>query len=326
MATVEPVTESGQLPLETVTIQRSPSQIRSPRSHTPRSFDNEPEASPRDIDSLSINSTESIPDITGRKMLTFDDERTTTVYEAWEFVCIDDRHTRQSWKSFCGINFGTRWRNNNDGCVVINAVVSLDQGELADMHEDAIHGYKNKNGVSQERAYEQDLANRVDDLPFTAYDKIQHLIEDKTMVTNRNPYRQREWRVVVLQPGEFRMTELLPDPKRISFFSLKKRLPATQTYFVVLRGREVKSTKEEGGWKAYNRISNPWWRLDNRETTEERHQHRDAVKRMDRARDRRNRHSRPRAQSIGPIVVRSRSPMGRGYSPSPEPGSKFDRI
>ncbi len=46
-----------------------------------------------------------------------------------------------------------------------NAVVSFDQGELADMHEDAIRGYKHKRGASQEKAYEQDLANRAYNLP-----------------------------------------------------------------------------------------------------------------------------------------------------------------
>ncbi|KAI0194431.1 hypothetical protein EV127DRAFT_218291 [Xylaria flabelliformis] len=277
-------------------IELPPMRPPSPRSD----IDNESIVSHRDIDAISINSTESIPDFSGRKMVTFDHEQTTTAYEAYEFICIDDRHTRQAWNSFCGINFGTRWRNNNDGCVLVNALLSFDQGELADMYEDAIRAYKPKNGTSQEKAYKQDVADRADDLPTDIYDKLQHLIEDKTMVTNRNPYRQREWRVVILQPGEFRMTELLPQHKRPSFFSRKKRLPATRTYFVVLRGQEVKSTKEDGGWKGYNRISNPWWRLDNQETKEERDKHKGVVKRMNkvRARDRRQRSPPPVIRSI----------------------------
>ncbi|RYC59122.1 hypothetical protein CHU98_g7086 [Xylaria longipes] len=265
---VEPVQEAGELPPANVTVQRPPSL----RSDT----DDEPEVSPRDIDSISIDSTQSIPDFTGRKMITFDDERSTTAYEAWE------------------------WRNNHDGLILTSPIVSFDQGELADMHEDAIRGYKHKHGISQEKAYEQDLANRANDLPADAYDRIQQLIEDKTMTTNRNPYRQREWRVVVLQPGEFRMTELLP-VKRKSFFSRKRLPPKTRTYFVVLRGKEVKSTKEDGGWKAFNRLSNPWWRLDNRETKEERDQHKDVMKKMDRARGRRCHHPRPRPRPVGPI-------------------------
>ncbi|KAI1738371.1 hypothetical protein F4680DRAFT_450126 [Xylaria scruposa] len=291
-------------------IELPPANMRPP---SPRSdIDSESDVSQRDADSISINSTESIPDFSGRKMVTFDHEQSTTAYEAWEFVCIDDRHTRQSWNSFCGIKFGTRWRNNNDGCILVNALVSFDQGELADMHEDAIRQYKHKHGSSQEKAYEQDLANRVNnDLPVDAYDKIQQLIEDKTIATNRNPYRQREWRVVILQPGEFRMTELLPQHKRTSFFSRKKQLPLTRTYFVVLRGQEVKSTKEDGGWKAYNRVSNPWWRLDNRETKEERDKHKGVVKRMDkaRARDRRRHHPRPHPRPV--IHPYPRPPMSR---------------
>ncbi|KAJ8126557.1 hypothetical protein O1611_g7081 [Lasiodiplodia mahajangana] len=202
----QPVPQAEMLPQATKTV-RWPSRMESHRSPSPRSdIDEEIEAPRRDTDSISIDSTQSIPDFTGRRMVTFDDERTTTVYEAWELVCIEDRHTRQSWKSFCGINFGARWLNHNDGCVLVNPAVSFDQGELADMHEAAIHAYGIKHSAGQERAYEQDLANRAHNLPCDPYDKLQHLLEDKTIATNRNPYRQREWRVVVLQPGEFQAT------------------------------------------------------------------------------------------------------------------------
>ncbi|KAI1757401.1 hypothetical protein F4782DRAFT_128210 [Xylaria castorea] len=308
---VHSVRKTGELPPADITVQWSPLQTECQRPPSPRSdIDDESDVSLRDLDSISITSAQSIPDFTGRRMVTFDHEQTTTAYEAWEFVCMEDSYTRQSYNSFCGINFGTRWRNNNDKCVLTNPVVSFDQGELADMHEVAVHRYKHKHGISQ-KAYEQDLANRANDLPTVAYDKVQQLLEDKTIAANRNPYRQREWRVVVLQPGEFRMTELLPQHKRTGFFSRKRQPPVTRTYFVVIRGQEVKSTKEDGGWKAYNRLSNPWWRLDNRETKEERNQHKDAVKKMDRARarDRRRHHSRPRPRPVGSIPPHPRPPM-----------------
>ncbi|KAF2964986.1 hypothetical protein GQX73_g8578 [Xylaria multiplex] len=262
----------------------------SPRSDT----DEESESPPRDIDSISIDSTESFPDITGRRPVTFDDERTKTAYEAWEIVLVKDKHARESWSSFCGIRFGTKWSIRNDGCVLTNAVVPFEQGELADMHEDAIRGCKHKRGTSQEKAYEQDLANRAYNLPEEIYDKIQQLLEDKTIATNRNPYRQREWRVVVLQPGEFQMTELLPERKRVNLFSRKRQPPITPTWFVILRGREVKSTKEDGGWKAYGRASNPWWRFDNRETKEARDQCKEMGKKMDQVHVHRRRQNRRR--------------------------------
>ncbi|KAI0443826.1 hypothetical protein F4803DRAFT_292703 [Xylaria telfairii] len=318
---VEIISESGELPPENIDVQRSPSPVEYRGLPSPRpGIGDELELSQRDIDSASINSVESIPDFSGRKILTFDDER-TVAYEAWEFVCIEDRHTRQSWKSFCGINFGDRWRNLNDGYVWVNAIVSLDQGELADMYEDAVRGFKHKPGISQEKAYEQDLANRVNDLQVDAYDRVQHLIGDKIVATNRNPYRQREWRVAVLQPGEFQMTELLPERKKRGFFSRKRQDPITRKYFVILRGKEVKSTKEDGGWRAYNRISNPWWRLDNQETKEERDQHREVTRKMDRARDRRYLDSRPRSRPVDRIP--SRPPPGRGPSPTPGPGDRL---
>ncbi|KAI1428553.1 hypothetical protein F5Y12DRAFT_32987 [Xylaria sp. FL1777] len=273
--------------------------------------DEKPGTPPRDIDSISIDSMESVPNVFGRRMVTFDNERTTTAYEAWELVLVGDRYIRQSWKSFCGIKFGTRWVNQSRGCVLTNAILSFDQGELADMHEDAIHGYKHKRGTSQEMAYEQNLANRVDNLPYEIYDKLQHLIDDKTVVTNRSPYRKREWHVVVLQPGEYRMTELLPERKRTSIFSWKKLPPITRTWFVVLRGEEVKSTKEDGGWKMHNRISNPWWRLDMRETKEERDQKKKFMKKLDKVRANRHqplRHHRP--LPVGAVPPRPGPPMG----------------
>ncbi|KAI1121101.1 hypothetical protein F5Y10DRAFT_257020 [Nemania abortiva] len=312
MASVaQPVPQVDVLPQATKTV-RWPSRTESHRPASLRSdVDEEMEAQPRDTDSISIDSMQSLPDFNGRRMVTFNDERTTTAYEAWELVCIKDGRTRRSWKSFCGIDFGTRWYIQHDGCILVNPLVSFDQGELADMHEDAIRAYKPKHGVSQERGYEQDLANRAHDLPYDHYDKLQQLLEDKTMATNRNPYRHREWRVVVLQPSEFRMTELLPERKRKGFFSWKKQPPATRTWFVVLRGQEVKSTKEDGGWKAHHRHSNPWWRFDSRETKEERGQHKDMTEKIDRARERRYHRHRPRPRPAGHMPPPPRPPMLR---------------
>ncbi|KAI3336616.1 hypothetical protein HD806DRAFT_474259 [Xylariaceae sp. AK1471] len=314
MASVEvPAVHVDVLPPVNKAVRCDPSRLDVPRPISPRSDTDDEDADtiarpPRDTDSISIASTESFPDFTGRRLLTFDDERTTTAYEAWELSFIEDRNMRQSWKSFCGINFGTRWVNRNDGCVLINPITSFEQGELADLHEDAIQGYRYIHG-RQETTYEQDLANRAYKLPDDIYDKLQHLIEDKTTSTNRNPYRKREWRVVVLQPDEFQMTELLPERKRKSFFSRKKQPPAARTWFVVLRGQEVKSTKEDGGWKAYNRHSNPWWRLDNRETKEERDQHKDFVKKMDNRHYGRYRVERPRPVNPYPPARRASMSM-----------------
>ncbi|KAI0911888.1 hypothetical protein F4823DRAFT_255092 [Ustulina deusta] len=307
----EPIPQVDVLPTANRPFQCGLPRMDGQRPPSPGStIDGELGASPRDIDSISIDSMESLPDPMGRRMLTFDNERTTTAYEAWELVSLEDRITCRSWRSFCGINFGMRWVNQNDGCVLTNAVVSFDQGELADMHEDAIRGYKHKRGASQEKAYEQDLANRAYNLPDEIYDKIQLLIGDKTIVTNRNPHRKREWHVVVLRPGEFRMTELLPERKRKNIFSRKRQPPAVRTWFVVLRGQEVKSTKEDGGWRAHHRFSNPWWRFDKQETKEGRDQHKKMAKQMDRARADRQHHPRhPGPRPAAPMVPCPRLPM-----------------
>ncbi|KAI1162296.1 hypothetical protein F5B18DRAFT_389552 [Nemania serpens] len=299
--------------LQEVEVQAPARNVQRPPSPRSDIDEEDSEAPPRDTDSISLDSSQSLPDVTGRKLLTFNDERTTTAYEAWELVRIEDRHTRQSWKSFWGVNFGTRWLNHNDGCVLVSPLVSYEQGELADMHEYAIHQHKHNRGTSQETAYEQALANRAYELPWDIYDKIEQLLEDKTLSTNKNPYRQREWRVVVLQPSEFRMTERLPERKRKSVFSWKKQPPATRTWFVVIRGREVKSTKEDGGWRAFNRHSNPWWRFDSRETKDERDERRELIKKMDRARDRDRRPplSRPHPRPITSVLPYPRPQMSR---------------
>ncbi|KAI0873358.1 hypothetical protein GGS24DRAFT_393023 [Hypoxylon argillaceum] len=303
----EPVPQVDVLPPADKTV-RWPSRVDSQRPPSPRSdIESEAEAPLHDTDSISIDSMQSIPDFTGRKMVAFDDDRTTTAYEAWELVGIEDRYTRQSWKSFCGLDFGARWVSHMDGCVLVNPLVSFDQGELADMHEEAIRLHKVKDGVGKGNAYAQDLANRAYNLPSDFYDKLQHLLEDKTVATNRTPYRQREWRVVVLQPSEFRMTDLLPERKRKGLFSWMKakQAPVTRTWFVVIRGQEVKATKEDGGWKAYNRHSNPWWKFDNRETKEGRGQHKDIMKKFDKARFQRRRYRpRPRPSSLVPSKPR----------------------
>lgn len=282
--------------------------MNSQRPPSPLDVDDELEASPRDIDSVSIDSTLSVPDLSGRRLVTLDDEQTTTVYEAWELVLLEHRHIRKSWKSFFGIKFGSEWVNLNDGYVLINSAVTFDQGELTDMHEDAIRGYQNKRGTNQETAYEQDLANRAYDLPSEIYDKVQQLLEDRTIATNQNPYRKREWHLVLLKPGEFQMTTLLPERKRKGLFP-RKRKPITRTWFVILRGQETKSTKQDGGWRAFPRNSNPWWSLDKRETKEERERHKDIMKRTNRARS--PHHPRPRPRSGGP--------------PPPHPGLPMDR-
>ncbi|KAK5631833.1 hypothetical protein RRF57_007547 [Xylaria bambusicola] len=288
--------------LPRVNRQRSPSPVSV--------FDEELDSPRRDTDSISINSMESLPDFMGRTAVDFDNDHVTTVYEAWELSLINDGQTRHSWKSLFGINIGTKWISRGDGCILMNPLVSFEQGELADMHEDAIRGHRNKRGTSQEVAYSQDLANRAYDLPSEVYDRLQSLLEDKTLATNKNPYRKREWRLIVLQPGEFRMTDLLPERKRKSIFSREKKPPVTRTWFIILRGREVKATKENGGWKTFSRYSNPWWKSDKRETKEAREQHKQMIKKMDRARPRYSRYPPPPPPPANPFIPPPRPPMG----------------
>ncbi|KAI1074476.1 hypothetical protein F5B20DRAFT_563417 [Whalleya microplaca] len=229
----------------------------------------------RDADALSITSMESFPDFTGRRALTIQDDQTKTVYEAWEIVISEDTTNWSSWKTFCGINFGIRWKSYNDGFLTLNPVMSFEQGELADLHDEAIREYEAKRSKKNKgKSYVQDLANRAYKLPADVYNKIQYLMDDKVRATNKTPFRLREWHVIMLQKGEFQMTELLPERKKRGLFRKRRDPAAIRKWFVVLQGEETKVTKERGGWRAFGRHSNPWWRIDARDTREARKEYR----------------------------------------------------
>ncbi|KAI1759321.1 hypothetical protein GGR53DRAFT_151180 [Hypoxylon sp. FL1150] len=231
----------------------------------------------KDSDSVSISSTASYPDGIGRRGVTLaDDEFSKTVYEAWEITYSDDTVDWDTWNVICGIRFGVKWKSLNDGRIDISPLTSYGQGELEDMHEDAIRQYEAK-GRKKGKSYNQDIANRVFKLDLDIYKRLQHLIEDKQRATNRTPYHRREWRVVVFETGEFQMTDALPERKK-SLFRRRRKDPQVHRWFLVLRCEEVKSTKEQGGWRLFNRHSNPWWRADAHEGRSGRLEHREHLK------------------------------------------------
>ncbi|KAI0841611.1 hypothetical protein F5Y06DRAFT_259892 [Hypoxylon sp. FL0890] len=234
-----------------------------------------------DDDALSVLSMVSYPDPAGRKGFTVtDDEPAKTVYEAWEIIHGEDSVDWSTWKSIWGVKFGLRWKTLDDGFLNLNPLSAYDQEELADLYEKAVREYKIKN-PKKGKPYAQDLANRVFHLEADIYNSVQHLMEDKMRATNKTPFRRREWRIVVLEEGEFQMTELLPERKKKGLFRRREK-PAVSRFFIVLRGEEIKTTKEDGGWRLFNRHSNPWWRIDSRETLEARKEHREHFERVNR--------------------------------------------
>ncbi|KAI2469277.1 hypothetical protein F4781DRAFT_229848 [Annulohypoxylon bovei var. microspora] len=227
-----------------------------------------------DNDAISVSSRVSYPDPLGRKdLLTFDYEPAKTVYEAWELTDGEDTIARTTWKTIFGIKIGAKWKSLNNGFMELDPLAAYSQGELADLHADAIREYEAK-GPKNGKPYAQDLANRVADLKAEIYNKIQFLVDDKVKATNKTPFRRREWRIIVLEEGEFQMTELLPERKRRLFWK-SRETPAVRRFFIVLRGEEVKTTKESEGWQQFNRHGNPWCRVDMRETQEARREHRE---------------------------------------------------
>ncbi|KAH9903619.1 hypothetical protein F4778DRAFT_91743 [Xylariomycetidae sp. FL2044] len=230
----------------------------------------------RDVDSLSINSlasTVSTPDAAGRKLMTVEDPA-TTVYEAWELISSGDITDSFTWKQFCGIRFGTKWYTHRNGFLDLHPVICFEQGELADLCADAVKEYDAKNSKkNQGRSYAQDIANRAFELVPDVYNKIQDLMEDKRAATNRNPFYKRDWRLVVLEECEYQMTELLPERKKKGIFRRKRPDPAMRRWFLVFRGEVVKSTKEADGWRFFERVNNPWWKVDTRATRASRRVH-----------------------------------------------------
>ncbi|KAI1655044.1 hypothetical protein F4813DRAFT_187620 [Daldinia decipiens] len=234
-------------------------------------------------DALSILSKESCPDHAGRKTFTVPiDEPAKTVYEAWAVLDSGGTVDKVAWKTFCGIKFGGKWKSYNDGFLTIEPLTSYAQEELAELHENAIQEYGAKSS-KKGRSYAQDLANRVFRLNAGVYNRIQFVINSKLRSTNKTPFRRRDWQVVVLEEGEFQMTELLPERKKKGLLRRRQEKPIVLKYFIVLRGEEVKSAKEGDGWRTFNPYSNPWWRVDGQETYEARRSHRDHVKRVGQA-------------------------------------------
>lgn len=205
-----------------------------------------------------------------------DSEISKTVYEAWEITYSDDTMEWNTWNVFCGINFGVKWKSLDDGRLYVSPLPSYGQGELEDMHEDAIRQYEAK-GRKKGKSYNQDIANRVFKLDLDIYKRLQQLIDDKQRSANRMSYHRREWRVVVFEAGEYQITDALPERKK-SLIRRRRKSPQVQRWFFILRGEEVKSTKEDGGWRLFNRYSNPWWRADAHESRSERLEHREHAK------------------------------------------------
>ncbi|OTB06770.1 hypothetical protein M426DRAFT_98265 [Hypoxylon sp. CI-4A] len=235
-----------------------------------------------DDESASITSTISRPDPAGRRDFSIPvDQPAKPVYEAWELVCGDDLVTWDTWKTIWGIKFGLKNKSLDDGFVHTNPLTSYDQGELADLHANAIREYeakKHKKGKS----YSQDLANRLFALEDGGYGKlqaIQALVGDRSRAANKTPYRRREWKIIVLEEREYQMTEELPERKK-GLFRRRPKGASFERIFLVLRGEEVNVTKQDGGWRLFNRFTNPWWRIDMFETREARREHQDLVRKL----------------------------------------------
>ncbi|KAI1094456.1 hypothetical protein F5B19DRAFT_490573 [Rostrohypoxylon terebratum] len=228
-------------------------------------------------DSLSILSRVSYPDPLGRRdLLIPSNEPAKPAYEAWELVKGEDTIVPTTWKTICGIRIGVEWKSLGNGFTEINPQSGYDQEELANLHLDAIREHEARSSKNK-KSYAQDLANRVFGLEADVYDRIQLLVDDKTKATNSTPYRRREWRIVMLKEGEFRMTELLPE-RRKRFFH--RQAPAVRRLFIILRGEEVKTSKEDEGWQQFGRHTNPWCRVDMQETRTARRDHRDYFERI----------------------------------------------
>ncbi|KAI0887172.1 uncharacterized protein GGS22DRAFT_105754 [Annulohypoxylon maeteangense] len=233
-----------------------------------------------DNDNVSILSRMSYPDSLGRKdLLVPSNEPSKIVYEAWEVVKGEDAMVGAS-RTICGIKIGVKWESLGNGFTELNPQNGYGQKELADLHRDAIQEYEAR-GPKNRKPYAQDLANRVSGLKAEVYDKIQLLVEDKIKATNGTPFRRREWRIVVLEEGEFQMTELFPERKK-GIFRKHRQAPAVRRFFIVLRGEEVKITKEKEGWGQFTRHTNPWCRVDMQETREARRDHRGHLEKMGR--------------------------------------------
>ncbi|KAI1854890.1 hypothetical protein JX265_002529 [Neoarthrinium moseri] len=226
-----------------------------------------------DADSVTEADNESIISITdpnGWQTFAVPDPDVKVVYEAWEIVALPDTQVWHTWKRCMGINFGVTWRSVPDGFVRLTPLMAFEQGELIDMIDNARQSHAAKDAKADEKAYDQDLANRVSKLDNDIYNRLQRLLDDKTFETNLNPRRQREWTIALLTEEELQMTAMAPERKKRGIFRWSREETAADRWFVVIKGEETKSSK--AGWVRHDQFTNPWRKVDRHDLMEIRHE------------------------------------------------------
>lgn len=192
-----------------------------------------------------------------------------TVYEAWEMVTFENTLRPRRWKRFLGINFGQVWESMRDGSLHLAPLAAFGQDELAERVAGAVKSFEAKKGKGGKKCYDQDLANRAYKLPDDAYNMLQRLLDRKDFATNKNPHRQRQWRLVMMEEHSLDVTEMAPQRRRRGPFRRKER-PPVERWLIVIRGEQSRYSRE--GWAGHDRYTNPWRRVDRQDLRARRHE------------------------------------------------------
>ncbi|KAK4040846.1 hypothetical protein C8A01DRAFT_45868 [Parachaetomium inaequale] len=267
-------------------------------------------------------------------------EQDKSVYEAWNIYYYPGK------------------REKLDGCKVLGVKLenyeeipsrvelrrqSAAQSELADMHLQAIEGFRAKHKrcwatrafCGRGKTYEQDLDERCKGAPSDVKKTVTDLLFDRGKATSTR-YRTRTWTVVAMREqlqGRFAATDFA-EVKRHKLRVWKNPKPEEQLlYTVVIRGAETKAVPAgEEGLNTFSPTSNPWVCSDN---AERRRRAREERERRDTLRQKRRTlspafralspsyrtRSRARTRSVSPPSYRS----WRSRYDSPPPSIPFSR-
>ncbi|KAK1760337.1 hypothetical protein QBC47DRAFT_366898 [Echria macrotheca] len=155
------------------------------------------------------------------------------------------------------------------------------------MHIQAIEQFQSKNRRSwvpralrgKPKTYEQHVHEKCHQFPLIVQEELHTLLEDREAATSTN-HHTRKWTIAVVDEEEpFRFSEVTtPKAKKHRKAPSRKMEESNQSsqrsYFVVIRGSEVKASSEPEGFTEFSRHSNPWVYSDIEEARRRDREHR----------------------------------------------------
>lgn len=185
------------------------------------------------------------------------------------------RPTREltSQKRILGMNMISTYKVTTDGYTGVRAIPSLSQAELGHMVATAQRDWAAptlgiKRFFKKQETYGQNLAKRILELPASLPSKLGALLDCRFVATNKNPCVRREWKIVMLTPIAGALTDegVAANSGKLRNKCGREQSEPVQKWLVIIRGQETRFN--EKGFAAFGTNSNPWAKIDERDTAE----------------------------------------------------------